>query len=140
MKAAGLMLLGVAVTLCFWVSKAQALPEFKKAFQEKYVDSSDNPDFKAAFKEASCNVCHVKGDRNKKHRNEYGKLLAKYTGGSVVKDRNAAEASGGDSAKKDVMDKALKALAEGFDKVADEKSSSGDTYGERIKAGKLPAP
>ena len=139
MKAAGLMLLGVAITLCFWVSKAQALPPFKKAFFEKYVDKSDNSNFKEAAEKASCNICHVK-DKPKKVRNEYGKLLAKYTGGSVNKDAKAAEASGGDSAKQAVIDKALKALDEGFDKVADEKSSTGQTYGERIKDGKLPCP
>jgi hypothetical protein len=139
MRSAGLLLLGVVVTLGFWVSKAQALPQFKDAFKAKYVDNSNDPQFKADFKKASCNTCHVKGEK-KSVRNDYGKALAKFTGGTVHKDMAAAEASGGDSAKQAVLDKAVQALGEGFDKVADEKSSTGETYGERIKAGKLPNP
>ena len=138
MKAAGLLLLGVVVTLSYWASQAHALPPFKKAFQEKYIDNSTSDDLKAAFKKESCNTCHVKG-KEKTVRNDYGKALAKFTGGSVLKDSKAAKASGGDAAAKEVMDKALKALDEGFDKVADEKSPSGKTYGELIKDGKLPA-
>jgi len=139
MKAAGLLLLGGFITIGYWASQAQALPPFKNAFQKKYVDDSTDAAFKAAFKSEGCSVCHVKGDTNKAHRNDYGKALAKFTGGTVNKDLKAAKASGGDAAAKDVLDKALKALDDGFDKVADQKSASGMTYGDLIKAGKLPA-
>ncbi|HEX3997996.1 MAG TPA: hypothetical protein VHX65_05545 [Pirellulales bacterium] len=137
MKAAGLLLLGAVVTMAFWVSQAQALPAFKKAFEQKYIAPSNNPALKAAFKKQSCNVCHVKG-QEKTVRNDYGKALEKFTGGHVAKDIKAAKASGGDAAAKDVLDKAVKAIEEGFDKVGEEKSPSGDTYDEMIKAGKLP--
>jgi hypothetical protein len=138
MKAAGLLLLGGIIAMTYWAAQAQALPQFKNAFKDKYVENSTSQAFKDAFKTEGCNVCHVKGDSNKAHRNAYGKALAKFTGGSVAKDIKAAKANGGDSAAKDVLDKALKALDEGFDKVAEEKSASGKTYGELIKDGKLP--
>ena len=37
------------------------------------------------------------------------------------------------------MDKILKTFGEALDKVADEKSPSGKTFGELIKDGQLPA-
>ena len=100
MKAAGLLLLGGIVTLSYWASQAQALPQFKKAFEEKYVANSTNAEFKAAFKKEGCSVCHVKGDKEKSHRNDYGKALSKFTGGTVQKDLEAAKASGGDAARR----------------------------------------
>ena len=72
-----LAVLGLTV---FTASPAAAVKEFKDAFQAKYVkpDSTAASDvaLAAAFRQASCTVCHAPGD-NKKIRNDYGKQLAK---------------------------------------------------------------
>ncbi len=143
MKTVGVLMLGGFVALSFWASQAQALPQFKKAFENKYVKTSTDEDFKAAEKKASCSVCHVKGEE-KTSRNAYGQALSKFTGGHLKKQIDAAkDAAGGDDDAKDaaakpIIDKALKTLDEAFDKVADEKAPGGGTFGERIKEGKLP--
>lgn len=137
MKAAGLLLLAGIVTMSYWAAQAQALPAFKKAFQDKYVENSTSEEFKAAFKKESCNTCHVKGEE-KTTRNDYGKALSKILGGNVAKSLKAAKASGGAAGQKAELNKVLKELDKAFDTVADEKSPSGKTYGDLIKAGKLP--
>src|SRR6266478_4960620 len=115
-KAVALALVAVYVAGNLLVSPASALPQFKKAFEEKYVTNCNNDEFKAAFKSAGCNVCHVKGAMDKKARNAYGVALAKLTGGHCQKE-----------------------LDEAFSKVEEQKSGSGKSYGDLIKAGKLPA-
>ena len=40
-----------------------ALPQFKKAFAEKYAAKHKSKEFQTAAKKASCNVCHVKGPK-----------------------------------------------------------------------------
>jgi hypothetical protein len=136
MKAVGLLLLGGFVAMNVWASQAHALPQFKKAFMEKYVDNSTDQAFKAAATKANCGICHAPGT-NRKLRNAYGKALEKITGGHVMADRNAAQ---GDDAKKAVIDAAVKKLVdEGFEKAEADKSPAGPTFGDQIKAGKLPA-
>ena len=139
MKAAGFLLLGGIVTLSYWATQAQALPQFKKAFEEKYVTNSTNAAFQATVRKEGCSVCHVKGDNDKSHRNDYGKALAKFTGGTVKKDLAAAKKAGGDAAYNAKLAEVLKTLDDAFTKVEAEKSPSGMTYGDLIKAGKLPA-
>ncbi len=120
MKTAAWLLLGIVVTVGFWTSQAKALPAFKKAFQKKYVDPSTSEDFKKAFTAASCNTCHVKGEK-KTVRNDYGKALDKFIA-----------ANGGKKIKPDDLDKA-------FEDAAKENSAiSGKTYGDLINDGKLP--
>ena len=122
--------------MSWFVSPAKALPQFKKAFQARYVTPSTSAEFKAAFKAASCNTCHVK-HKEKKVRNDYGMALSKIIGGHAHADLKAAEDKGPE-AKKAEMAKILKKLDEAFTKVEQEKSPSGPTYGELIKSGKLP--
>jgi hypothetical protein len=132
MKAAGFIVLALAT--CSLVQEARAIPPFRDAFKTKYVDNSNDPAFKAAFDTAKCNLCHVP-HKDKKIRNDYGKALAKITGGNVSR-RLAGAPPGGGQVLKDI----LKTFDQALDKVADDKSSTGETYGERIKAGKLPNP
>jgi hypothetical protein len=110
----------------------QAMSEFKKAFQEKYVDKSGNEAFKAAFQKASCNVCHLKG-KKKEERNDYGKELAELIEGNAT-ERLKVPADQKDKVKADI----LKELEKAFDEVAKKKSASGETYGNLIQAGQLP--
>ncbi len=100
----------VGMVLHFGGNTAQARPDYSKAFVAKY------PSLEAA-KEAKCNVCHY-GD-SKKNRNEYGKAVGKAIG----------EANCKDAAK----------ITAGLVKAEGEKSSSGETFGDKIKEGKLPA-
>jgi hypothetical protein len=137
-KAVALALVALYLAANLLVSPAIALPEFKKAFEAKYVTDSSNDDFKQTFKAAGCNVCHVKGVMDRKARNAYGKALSKEIGGRAKAELDAAKANG-DDARKAKMDEILKKLDEAFTKVEGQKSASGKTYGDLIKAGKLPA-
>jgi hypothetical protein len=109
-------LIAFAVSL----KSASALPPFNKEWVAKYNPGEAN----ATFKDAKCNVCHA--GESKKMKNEYGKAVGKYLTKAKyneIKDDQAA---------------AQKYIAEGLQKAEGEKSSSGQTYGELIKAGKLP--
>lgn len=118
--------------------EAQALPDFKKAFASKYADKHESKDFQAAVKKASCNACHVKGAK-KNVQNEYGKLLNKLIEGdaeNIIKEAKKEGKEAEEKAKAEIM----AALEKAFDKAANEKSEKGKgpTFGELIKAGKLP--
>jgi len=109
----GLMAVAAAVAFgAVWNtgSEAQARAQYNKAFQATY------PALEAA-KEAKCGVCHPVSD-DKKVRNDYGQAFGKNVGMKNQKD--AAK-----------IEEALTA-AEG------EKNAAGQTFGELIKAGKLP--
>jgi hypothetical protein len=127
------------VTLCMlcalsiaWIApSAHALTQFRVAFKKKYVDNGAS-ELQAAFKKASCNTCHLKGV-NKDDRNPYGEELAKLVEGSANQRMKDAG-----SKKKEVLDKILEELDKAFSEVANKKSPTGETYGERIGAGQLP--
>jgi hypothetical protein len=105
---------------------AWALPFFNEQFQTKYVDTVGNGAFKAAAEEAKCNVCHY--STMKKNRNSYGMALSKYLSKDNFKlSRTKAEP---DVCSKEVMD--------ALQKVASEKDVDGQTFGAKMKAGKLP--
>jgi hypothetical protein len=95
---------------------AFAVKQFYDEFKEVYAgDGGLDPSLVA---KAKCNICHVKGEK-KKVKNDYGKLL------DELLDRKTDAKN---------PEKIREALA----KVADMKSPSGETWGEMIKAGKLP--
>jgi hypothetical protein len=133
-----LSMVGVFLASSLFVSPAKALPDFKKAFEAKYVTDSSSEEFKEAFKAAGCNVCHVKGNSNRKARNPYGAALAKITGGHANADLKAAKDAGGDDGRAAKLKEILKKLDQAFEKVEAQKAASGQTYGELLKAGKLP--
>lgn len=134
MKHVALVTLCGAVVLCLAVGPASALPQFKKDFADKYVEGSGDAAWEETVKKAGCNLCHVKGE-GKEVRNAYGEALAKLIEGDA-KDRLAkAKEQGTDDAEKE---KLTKELMEAFKKVETMKSPSGPTYGELLKAHKLP--
>jgi hypothetical protein len=137
-KAVTLSMVALFLAGSVFTSPASALPDFKKAFEARYVTNSDNEQFKEAFKTAGCNVCHVKGNIDRKARNPYGAALAKITGGHAKTDLDAAKKTGGDEGRAEKLKEILKKLDGAFDKVETQKSASGQTYGEMFKAGKLP--
>ena len=81
---------------------------------------------KKASEEAKCNVCHF--GNSKKNKNDYGKAL-----GELLKKDNYKE----DRVKAE-PEAVKKELEEAFKKVEAAKSKGGDTFGDRLKAGKLP--
>ncbi len=118
--------------------KASALAEFKKAFTKKYT-SSDNKEFATKVKKAGCNVCHIKGQKDKSPQNAYGKELNKLIEGDAADRKKEA---GDDPEKKAAVKEALlKEIDAAFTKVEGMKLPDMDqTVIERIKEGLLPVP
>jgi len=129
----GAMLCGLCIYVLY-TPAAEALPPFKAAFEEKYVQPANDPVFAQNAKAAGCMICHVKGAK-KNVRNGYGEALANLIGGDAQKRLKAAAKAGAEVAEKD---KIMKELDAAFSKVEAEKSPSGATYGELLKLHKLP--
>lgn len=114
-----------AAVLLGSVSSAKADKLFRDEFIAVYVkaDSSDAKDkaFAEACETAKCNICHV--GFSKKNRNAYGEALDK------LLDR---------AADKDNKEKIRKALEKVAAMKSDPKDSKSPTFGELLKAGKLP--
>ena len=128
-----------ALTVTCLSPSAKAIAPFKKAFQTKYVNPSDNASLKAAFKKASCNTCHVKG-KKKTTRNAYGEELSKLIEGNANKRIKEAGKDGKD-ARKAMQAQILKELDEVFDKVGKMPSGDGEpSYDDLIQSGQLPVP
>ncbi|HUE71691.1 MAG TPA: hypothetical protein VMP01_12465 [Pirellulaceae bacterium] len=124
----------IVVTFCLaafaaavLVSPALALPPFSKEWTGKYVEGNKNETFVKAVGEAKCNVCHDAASKSKKDKNEYGKAVGKFL--------TKAEF---DKVKAD-MEAAKKLIQEGLAKAEAEKTASGKTYGDLLKAGSLPS-
>ena len=115
-----------------WVlpcGSAEAIPLFFKSFEAKYAGADAKPEFVTLVKETKCNICHVQGEK-KEVRNEYGEVMHKV--GKLEKDNYKKERV---EAEPDAVDKEVN---DALDKSAAEKSKSGETFGDIIKAGKLP--
>jgi len=89
---------------------ADARPQYLKAFAVKYKNLTSQA------KKQKCNVCHY--GKKKKNRNDYGEALMKHVGKKNQKDP--------------------KKIDEALEKAAKEKKSKDKTFGDLIKAGKLP--
>ncbi len=109
------------------LSPVWAIKQFNDQFTETYVKSSENEEFKALADEAKCNVCHVK-DENKKIRNEYGEAVAEF-----LRKKDFPP----DRFKKE-PEKCKEEIEAAFKKVAEKTAKDGETFGDKIKAGKLP--
>ena len=107
------------VAMGFSLQSASALPPFNKEWVAKY-----NTPEKAAFTEAKCNVCHA--GESKKMKNEYGKAVGKYLTKAKYNEIKEDEAA------------AKKYILEGLQKAEADKNAAGQTYGEVLKAGKVP--
>lgn len=113
-----------AFAMSAFLGSAQARPPYAPIVGEHYKDSEAiAAKAKAADK---CNLCHDAASKSKKDRNEYGKALAKHFGEDAFKKV------------KDDKEALAKALNEALKATEADKHSSGKTFGEVIKAGKLP--
>jgi hypothetical protein len=123
MKNAFVLALATAFFACALTENAQAIPVFAKMFAEKY---GDNEDLAAAAKEAKCNVCHY--GKSKKNRNDYGMALSEILDKDNYKSTRVKEEE--EAVKKEIFD--------AFVEVEGKDAKAGGTFGELLKAGKLP--
>ncbi len=136
MRYCVLLSLACFLSVSFAAPSVFGLAPFKKAFQEKYIDKSDNEELQAKFKKAGCNTCHIKGE-SKKKRNSYGEELAKLIDGDAnARIKEAGQA--GKEARKAETEIILKELDKAFETVANKESKSKVKYGDFLKQGKLP--
>ena len=137
MKKLVILLFAVVVSgstfLGLYVGSALSRPQYFGEFKKLYVkpDGSDEEKMLAkAAAEARCMVCHEPGN-DRKLRNRYGKELAKLL---IPADWDTSKKFPGETDKSKVDD-ALKKVA---DMHVDPNDSKSPTYGDLIKAGKLP--
>jgi hypothetical protein len=120
-KKFGLTLVGLFL-VGMLVQSAQARPDYKKVLDAASKDTKIAP----VVEELKCNVCHVDKEE-KKVRNDYGQALVK-CGLSEEKYKEL----------KADKEKLADFIKEVMKKAEAEKSASGATFGELIKAGKAP--
>lgn len=126
MKKFVVTLLVGAFALSVFLGSAQARPPYSPMVGEHYKASEAIvAKTKAADK---CNLCHDAASKSKKDRNEYGMALSKHMpADAFMKLKDPAD-----------KEKLAKALGEALKATENDKHSSGKTFGEVIKAGKLP--
>ena len=133
------LICGILFVAGSFVQPARAIPLFKTAFEEKIVAKTESDELKAAFKKAGCNTCHLKGKKKEiEFLNEYGKELEKMIEG-VAQERLKTAGQESPEAKEAETQVILKELEKAFEEAAKMKNKAGDVFGERIKAGQLPA-
>jgi hypothetical protein len=129
MKRLTLCLVLGLLTGILWLGRPAPQASADKAFRDEFVatyvkaDSSEPKDkaFATAVEKAKCNICHV--GKVKKNRNGYGKAL-----GELLSRKT-------DTEDKEKIQAALKKIEVKHSDPKDEKSP---TFGELLKAGKLP--
>ena len=108
---AGAIVFSAVVSL--FCSGVEGRPQYRAEFGKKYSAS-------LLGQKLTCGVCHFDDGKDKTKRNNYGKAVEKHLGAKNVKAPNAIDAA--------------------FDKAGLDPSLEKDkTFGDRIKAGLLPA-
>jgi hypothetical protein len=119
----------LAVVVIGSMTPVHAIPAFEAEYKKTYYKpdgSAEQKKLAAAIdkisetkdgKTTSCNVCHIAG-QGKKMKNEYGQAVGKVV---TKKDKDAADK-----------------IQAGLKTTEGEKSKSGKTFGDLIKAGELP--
>ena len=114
-----------ALTVC--LGSAQARPSYPGMIAEHYKDNKAIVEKSMSMKD-KCFLCHDSASTMKKDRNEYGKALSKHmTKDEFMKLKEPAD-----------KEKLAKKLGEMLKATEADKHSSGKTFGEVIKDGKLP--
>ena len=124
MKKAGIVTLcGLVVAMLIgFTGTVDARPNYNKAHDEMHKEASNAE----AMKDEKCNKCHF--GKKKSNRNDYGKAMIKLgLTEENYKAKYKEDKPGLEKDIKEVLEKVLKA-----------KNEAGETYGDRIKAGKLP--
>jgi len=123
-----------------FVITASALPPLPPYIEEHYSKSPAHAKYLEMYKqlegEHKCDSCH-KPDMDKKAKghalNDYGEAVHKHF---KHRDFNKADKLGKDNVEEAA--KARKIISEALEKADAEKNAAGQTFGELIKAGKLP--
>jgi hypothetical protein len=134
MKRVCALVVATLVVVALGARSASALPPINVQWHEKYSALKDAV-VKTYGEEstAKCNVCHIAG-KGKKEKNAYGMAVGKFvTKAQITKIK---EDAGDDSDK--AAEETKKYILEGLAKVEGEKAADGQSYGDAIKAGKLP--
>ena len=126
--------LGAILVLVGWQQDALALREFRKAFTKHYAEVLADKDVAAVFRKAKCNLCHVKGEK-KDQNNPYGEALSELIEGDAEQRLKVGKADG---KKKETLEVLLAELTAAMEQVEALPSPDGETYGERIRSGRLP--
>ena len=113
---------------------AWAIREFKKAFKERYVRTSEHAQLETHFKKVGCYTCHIKGEK-KEARNDYGEALSQFIEGDAGERLKAAKQ---DNRRKEELAAVEAELQQAFEQVEKLKHPCGETYGEIIASGRLP--
>lgn len=116
----------LTLAMAWMGTSAQAIPPFNAQFLKLYVEPAKDSPFAKEVEKVKCNACHE--GTNKKMKNEYGVAV-----GKLLKKADF----GPDKLKAD-PDGTAKTIAEALKKVEAEKAKDGTTFGDKIKAGKLP--
>lgn len=118
-----------AIAVVSTADQAYAIKPFMDVFVEQYNVKEPKTDadkaLAAAVAEVKCNLCHE--GKSKKDRNAYGVAMDKLVDKAEIV-----------ALLKEDKDKGEKTISEVLVKLEAEKSPSGETFGELIKAGKLP--
>ena len=118
------LFLAASALFIFGVARpAAGVQQFYDAFVKRYIN--DHPDKKFAeyvTKEAKCWVCHQ--GKMRTNRNVFGKELDKM----LDKKTDAKD-----------TEKILASFKKAMEMKVDAKNDKSETYGDRVKAGKLPA-
>jgi hypothetical protein len=127
LSAVALAIIGsAALVTVFFTDDAQAVIQFKREFDRKYVDpdgrSPNQRALAAAALKAKCYVCHM--DEDKKVHNAYGAALAEL----LDKDEDKQD--------REKIRAALEKVAE-MRSATD--SDDAPTFGDIIRAGELPS-
>lgn len=116
--------------LAIMVSPALATSEFSKQWKAKYLGGDDVSDeFKSTARKHGCYICHVVKEDKKKVQNEYGKAVKEY-----LKAKDFPK-----DYVKENPDEAREKIFAGLEKAGLKKSKDGKEFGEKIKAGSVPA-
>jgi hypothetical protein len=130
-RFASLLLLAGMLFLVFG-SSAKAVLTFRKEFEARYNVKEPQTDAEKALAEkvavTKCFVCHVEGAESKEAKNAYGTELGKL----LDKDNFSLER------RKAEPDKVKEEIQKALEAVEAIEAAGGETYGSRIKAGKLP--
>ncbi|MEE2990766.1 MAG: hypothetical protein VX715_09135 [Planctomycetota bacterium] len=130
MKKLLAVLLVAFVAVAIAPKDVDAVPAFKKAFDQRVTNVSKDAKLVTAIKAAKCNVCHyVDGDKkSKKQKNDFGVAMGKLLKKDNYKStRIAAE-----------PDKVKAEFDAAFEKLMATKNAKGKTYGELLESGNLP--
>ena len=115
------------IAMSWTASPAFAIKPFNDQFKATYSKNNENKEFVKLMEEAKCNLCHIEGAKKEK-RNEFGEAVATLL---KKKEFDAERLKKEPEKCKEEMEKAFK-------KAEEMKAKDGMTFGEKIKAGKLP--